>query len=655
MTLYRQLLFFMLMLFFVLYIGTWYAKFHSTRNFLINQLESHAQDTATSLGLSISPHIAAKDMVTVETMINAVFDRGYYRIITFRDIENKPRYEQVLQIKIDGVPPWFIRMIPLEAPGADAMVMSGWNQAGTIYVESHTGYAYKTLWDTTLKTAICFVVAGITVMILGSIGIAILLRPLRRVEQQAEALCRKEYRIQSPLPKTRELRQVVSTMNNMTIKVKSMFEEQAAIAERFRRNAYSDPLTGLGNRRYIEGQVSVRVDRKGVSLKGAFLLAQIHNLQHLNQNKGFEAGDKLIKRVAQILRNATTKIVSNCALARLTGGDFVIFLPDVVMEDAEHVAGIVTRDFSRLADEHLSIDENLGHIGGVAYDHSCSFNQLVAEADAVLRAAQQQGANKWKIHLLAKTKDAIPQGEQKWKATFSSILASKKLHLVRQSVVTADNERRPLQEEIFSRIPLPGSEKIISAGVFMPLAERLKLVSSFDRVILEKILQLGTDLDDIKELAVNISPASLQDRSFTLWILQKLKKGQSHLPKIIFEFAEFTAVQYLEELRSFSAEVKKCGHDIALDHFGQSFTNFGYLKSLRPAYVKIDRAYTNELENDQSDAYFFISTLCSVAHSLDILVVAEGVEEDNQLEILCSLNLDGIQGYFITKPTPILS
>lgn len=654
MTLYRQLLVFMVSLFCLLYIGAWYAKLQSTRNFLVNQLESHAQDTATSLGLSISPHMATDDMVTVETMISAVFDRGYYRTIRLQDIETQPLYEQTLQIIIQGVPPWFIRMIPLKSPGANAIVMSGWNQAGTIYVESHTGYAYKTLWDTTVKMSIYFAATGLIVIILGSIGIGVLLRPLRRVEQQAEALCRKEYQIQDPLPKTRELRQVVSAMNRMTSKVKGMFQEQAAIAEKLRKNAYSDVLTGLGNRRYIEGQVTARVDRREITLNGAFLLIQIHNLQQLNQDKGFEAGDRLVKRVAEILRNAT-RTVTNSALARLTGGDFVAFLPDAAMEDAEHVAETIARDFSRLAGQHLSVDENLGHIGGVAYDHPCSFSQLLAETDAVLRSAQQQGVNGWEVHRLSKTAEDVPQGEQEWKATFTSVLASKKLHLFGQSVVTADTEQRPLQKEIFSRIPLPQSKKIISASVFMPIAERLSLVSSFDRIVLGKVLQIDTGKYDVKELGVNMSPASLQDASFIQWILQQLKIGRSHLPKIIFEFAEFTAVQYLEELRKFSLEVKKHGHDIGLDHFGQSFTNFGYLNSLQPAYVKIDKAYTSELEDEQSDSYFFIGSLCSVAHSLDILVIAEGVEEEKQFQMLCDLHLDGVQGYFIAKPAEIVA
>ncbi len=653
MTLYRQLLVFMVTLFCVLYVGTWYAKLQSTRNFLVNQLESHAQDTATSLGLSISPHMAAGDLVTVETMISAVFDRGYYKTIKLQDIDNRSLYEQTLKIEIENIPAWFIRMTSLESPGATAIVMSGWNQAGTIYVQSHTGFAYKSLWDSSINTAILFVIAGTAVIILGSIGVAVLLRPLRRVEQQAEALCHRKYQIQDPLPKTRELRQVVSAMNKMTKKVKTMFHEQAAIAEKLRKNAYSDVLTGLGNRRYIDGQVTARVDRKGMTLNGAFLLIQIRNLQELNQKKGFEAGDKLVKRVAQILRKST-KTITNSALARLTGGDFVAFMPDAAKEDAEHVAARISKEFSRLAGEHLSMNENLGHIGGIAYDHPCSFCQLLAEADAVLSAAQQRGVNGWEIQSLSETLDDMPQGEQEWKTTFTSVLANKKLHLFGQSVVTADPKQRPLQREIFSRIPLPDQQKIISAGVFIPIAERLSLVSSFDRIVLEKIFLIDKSRYDFKELAVNISPASLQDTSFIRWILQQLKKGHKRLPRLVFEFTEFTAVQHLEDLQSFSLKVKKLGHDIALDHFGQSLTNFGYLKSLHPAYVKIDRAFTGELDDENSDSYFFIGSLCAVAHSLDIHVIAEGVEEEKQFQMLCDLHLDGVQGYFIAKPAEII-
>ena len=130
MTLYRQLLIFTLVLFVVLFTGIWLEKLHSTRSFLVTQMQSHAQDTATSLGLSISPIMADDDISTVDTMINAVFDRGYYRVISLKDMQGSVITERVLQVQIDGVPDWFIDLIPIKPPSAESLVMAGWNQAG---------------------------------------------------------------------------------------------------------------------------------------------------------------------------------------------------------------------------------------------------------------------------------------------------------------------------------------------------------------------------------------------------------------------------------------------------------------------------------------------------------------------------------------------
>jgi len=122
---------------------------------------------------------------------------------------------------------------------------------------------------------------------------------------------------------------------------------------------------------------------------------------------------------------------------------------------------------------------------------------------------------------------------------------------------------------------------------------------------------------------------------------------------MIFEFSEFSALQNLNLIKDFSALVRGYGHAMGLDHYGQSFSNLGYLKSMRPDYVKIDRAYTGELKDEESDSRFFIGSLCSVAHSIDIMVIAEGVETEQQVQILKELNLDAIQGYVVDRPKPI--
>ncbi len=651
MTLYRQLLIFTLVLFLLLFAGTWVAKLNSTRVFLLDQLESHVQDTATYMGLSISPHMEENELATVETMINAVFDRGYYRIIRLLDIEDNVLVDRTMEIQIEGVPHWFIKMVPLPTSQATAMVLTGWRQAGKVLIESHPGYAYKTLWDTALSTSIWFLFMESLVLIGGGLGIRVLLKPLKRIEHQADSLCNRQYEIQEILPKTRELRRVVEAMNRMTYKVRDMFDEQANIAERFRHNAYHDALTGLGNRRYLEGQVSARLARGESTVKGAFLLIQLIDLQELNQKKGFRSGDALLQKICVKLKNATSHI-PNSALARLTGGDFGLFLPDTVIEDVSTIAETVVKKMAQLSIEGLTLSENVGHIGGVIYSQPTTFGQLLSGADTALRAAQQDGYNRWKLDPLAEDSGSPARGEQRWKDILTEALTDKNIVLFFQPTVHSQTPDKIFHLEVFSRIK-ENSGKMLSAGVFIPLAERLGLVSSFDRIVIEHAMMTTTEILGVDQLAVNISPSSLHDDDFRAWILSSLQNLPKTAPKIMFEFAEFGAVQNLDLIQTFGAEVQQLGHGYGLDHFGQGFTNFGYLKSLRPDYVKIDRAYTDELKTRDSDSYFFICSLMNVAHSLDISVIAEGVENEEQFDLLKEIKLDAIQGYFIDKPKPI--
>jgi diguanylate cyclase (GGDEF)-like protein len=651
MTLYRQLLIFTLVLFFLLFTGTWFAKLQSTRSFLINQLESHAQDTATSLGLSISQYSLEHGDSAIETMINAVFDRGYYRVVRYSDAQKNIIYDRVLDVTIENVPQWFIRLIPLETPEASANVMAGWIQAGTVYVKSHPGYAYKTLWEDAVHVTLWFLACGIFVLIVGGYGLKVLLNPLVKVEAQADALCKKRYEIQDKVPWTKELRRVVEAMNRMTSKVKEMFEEQVTIAEGLKKHAYHDSLTTLGNRRFFESQITARLDRGDSTTKGILLLLQIKDLHGLNQKKGFQAGDELLQKVATILEEAT-KQNSNSVLARLTGGDFGVFTPDASSWDAESIADAVTLKLRQLAVEQLTLTDDVGHIGAVSYESATTLGRLFSEADLALRSAQQTGPNKWVMSTITEETEKMPLGQQQWKEILDKALSERKIVLFGQPVVKVLDKKKTYHLEIFSRI-IQEDGTLLSAGVFMPFAERLKFVSYLDRIVLEEVMQIDTNEITDNNIAVNISSASLENNSFRNWVYSVLKTLPEKAPRISFEFAEFGAVQNLDLLKEFSGVVREYGHFVGLDHYGQSFSHLGYLKSLRPDYVKIDRAYTGELKDEESDSRFFIGSLCSVAHSLDIDVIAEGVETGQQWALLKELNIDAIQGYIVERPKQI--
>jgi diguanylate cyclase (GGDEF)-like protein len=648
MTLYRQLVIFTLFLFFILFSGTWLAKLQSTRSFLIDQLESHAQDTATSLGLSISQYAIDEDVTVIETMVNAVFDRGYYRIVRYSDVQGNVLVERLLDVKIENVPQWFISLIPLKTPEASANVMIGWRQAGTVYVKSHPGYAYKTLWENMVSMTLWFLGSGIVVLIIGGFILRVLLKPLILVAKQADALCKRRYEFQEQLPRTKELRRVVEAMNRMTHKVKEMFEEQVIIAEGLKKQAYYDSLTGLGNRRFLESQINARLDRDDSTIKGIVLLVQILDLHELNQQKGFQAGDELLQKVADQLREATRQY-SNTVLSRLTGGDFSIFIPDASSWDAESIAGSICQKLSQLAVEQLTLTNNVGHVGAVSYESKTTLRRLLSEADLALRSAQQIGPNRWQINSVTAETEKMPMGQQQWKEILEKAMSARQIVLLAQPVVNVFDRTKIFHLEILSRIRREDGS-LVSAGVFMPFAERLQLVSYLDRIVLEEVLKYHTSDIKADHVAVNVSSASLQNESFRKWIYASMRSLPDTKPRINFEFPEFSAIQNLDLLKEFSEVVRQNGHLVGLDHYGQSFSHLGYLKALQPDYVKIDKAYTGELKEEESDSRFFIGSLCSVAHSLDISVIAEGVETEHQWEILKELNLDAIQGFIVDKP-----
>ena len=120
MTLFRQLLLYACITLACLCTGLWLGELKRTRDFLVNQLESHAQDTATALGLSLTALTSGVDVPAMESMISALFDRGYYRQIQLRDVEGTLLIDRQAPISLARVPAWFVRLVPLTAPGPPA-------------------------------------------------------------------------------------------------------------------------------------------------------------------------------------------------------------------------------------------------------------------------------------------------------------------------------------------------------------------------------------------------------------------------------------------------------------------------------------------------------------------------------------------------------
>ena len=648
MTLSRQLLLMIALMCLVMFVGTVGLNLYSTRMFLEEQLQSHAQDTATSLGLSVSSYMAEEDLSTVKSMIDAIFDRGYYSRIHLVATDNRTLLERSARIDLEGVPDWFVALLNLEIPPANAEVLAGWNIAGVVSVESHPGYAYRQLWRTFTQILYWLVMVAVGVGILGAFGIHALLRPMRAVEQQAEGVSARNYIVQEKLPRTRELRSMVLAMNRMTRKVQSMFKEQARSAEQMREIAYQDSVTGLGNRRYFEAQLRSAVQKSEKVQNGALLVVRINGVKEINDKHGFKAGDELIGATASVLKQTVSD--NNAVIGRLAGGDFGILLSGMDEGRVREFADSLVGQLAQLHTQALIESSNVGHVGITLFEGVRVPAELLSEADHALRLAKSAGPNRWAIYTT--DPESTPSvGRQEWKQRISNAIEQRGVVLFAQPVVASDNPKKIMQREVLLRIPAATGE-LWTAGTFMPVAEELNLARAIDRIVVEELLkrcgrQRGSD-----HFAVNLSHGSLRDEKFLDWLCASLAKAPAGAGKIVFEFSEFAVIHELDQLRRFSSRVRELGYGFALDHFGQAFLNFGHLNSLRPDYVKIDGAYTAQITENKDDQ-FFVKTLCSIAHSLDILTIAEMVETEEQWALLKTLQLDGVQGFSVGRPTAI--
>ncbi len=649
MTLFRQLLVFILVMLICLFSGFWLVQLHFTRNFLEVQLASTAQDTATSLGLSLSTVMREEEGgVEVESMVNAIFDRGNYQQIKVVDSEDREVYVRTSTKADPEVPAWFLNRLPIRPDQGRALIMDGWSRRGEILVDSHPGYGSQNLWRTAKAAAWWALGAFVVMALLGGLGLKILLRSLTEVEHQAVELANRRYQVLERIPRTRELKRVVVAMNTMTDKVRTMFEEQAAVAETLRSNAFQDQLTGMGNRRYFEGQLAAALEAREISTSQVFLMVQVENLQQLNDRKGYSAGDGLILDAAKAVQQLV-EAEPGAVCGRISGSDFAVFLPEGEREDGLRFALRLQERLEQLRGLHVEADaERVGSIGGVVSTVTLDQEELMTRADEALRQAKFSGSAEPVLLETDAEGGAPAYSRTRLRQLLEGVLAGGPLTLMKRAVIANTAEREVLENEILSAIPEEDGSSC-PAGLFIPAAERLELISRIDRRIVEQVLAVPVDVFTAARLTLNISPDSIKDTEFRRWLLLKLLDGRGRR-FFNFEFPEFRIGKSLDVLTAFAAEIRPLGHQIGIDHFGQGLVHFGYLQSLQPDYVKIDRALTREMSGRGSDVYFFISSLCSVAHSLDIRVLVDGVITEEQRELLSGLPVDAVQGECVDRP-----
>lgn len=646
MSLLKQLFLAICLFLLVAFSGSFFVSLESSRAQILSQLRSHAQDTATALGLSLTTQI--DDLAMIELMVSSVFDSGYFSSIRVINIEDeRVLVERNAVATTERVPGWFVDLVDLHPQGGDALVMRGWEQAARVEVVSNPQFVLSKLWDSTLGSLIWLLLCGLLSAMFGGWLLRRQLRPLDAMVKQAEAINKREFLSLPKVPRTPELKRVVLAMNQMVEKLKGLFAEEAARSEQLRAESFQDSLTGLANRRLLNEQLTDQLLVTEQSSTGHLLMLRINDLTGLNQRLGGQRTDALISAVGQLLKRLTQQPDRHTWLAaRNRGGEFSLLTPGLDSKDAARLAAEISATLENLRLTGASDCMPVAHLGVVAYTPGEASTDILLRLDQALTQAQQHPERPW-VHL--QQSDSPPNHTQHdWRTWIDDALTHGKMQLYFQPVVQCADTSQVLHHKVLARL-LDPQGNAICAGHFLPWIERLGWSARFDLAMLEHTLDYLAE--NRWPLALSLSGSTLRDAAQRHLILDMLDGLPSLGPLLTLELDE-RQLPPPEELRQLCLSLHNTGYGIGLQHFGGSFSQIGNLTQLGLAYLKIDGSYIRAIDQ-QSDKRLFIEAIFRATNSIDLPLIAEQVETQGELEAIRSLGLFGVMGRLIGPPEPM--
>ncbi len=632
MTLFKEITL-MLSIFLLIILATVLTlNFQSANESVQDRLYEDAKNTATSLSLSLGS--ANGDISMMSTMINANFDSGNYRYISLIDVDDKIIYDRKNESEISDIPKWFLNAINIKAPVASANVSAGWSQVGILNVQSDETYAYKQLYSILKNLLISFgIIAFIGLSILHLL-IATILKPLKEVQRQAEAVIRNEFIIQGEVPRTKEFKDVVLGMNNMVSKVKAMFDKGNAELKHQKELEYIDKTTKLKNRKYLIDKLPEYLKIDATSKGGIHIMIALKGVGEANEQIGHKKVDKLLMNIANIF-SAHAKNFKNSIVARMNGTEFSILLPECSNVDGVELAKDIYSSAKGLI-ESSSLDskETSLFLGLYEYNHQQSIGQLLSHSDNALAQAKFSQNN---IHM-EKAKNATEvMGKEAWREIINEAIEKNSFDFVSWTAV--DAKKKKVDHNVLSLTLKIDKDTTYSYGQFMAPANQAGLSYKIYQNVLEMMLKTP-------DMRLKGSTCSFR-LPYDYLILQETYEEiyklfnlyASALPfKLIIEMPDKFVHQNSEQVRSYKALFEKYGIEMGVFEFIGESIDYQYLQELRPIYIKGETSYFLS-QNDQA-----LSALRLITDTVGISIIVAGVMDMNTLKKLQEKDIYIVQG-----------
>jgi len=646
-TLFRQLLGAMLASMLLLYIGIIAVGLSNGKSLVEHQMRSHAENTASSIALSMKQLASSQDVQALQTALSGLSDNSFYRRIYFRDTDGRVIIDKDFVGTEPSVPQWFINIISLSTFEGSAEVSSGWSKLGTVVVVSHPGHAYNDLWRFALEQLAWFTVVSVAVSLLLWFTLRYFLRPLQALEVQVYNIGRQDFVEQTVMPRTRELASLVSAMNNMSVQLQTLFASQLDLIANLRLQTHTDQLTGLSNRADFDARLnSIATDDLGKH-SAVLMIFAVQQLEMINRLSGRVEGNNILVALARCLQQALFDY-PEAVIARRQGCEFAVLISDIPPEEAERLAlGLydAVTQLTWLGQHEHPLAIHMGYTYG-----QCVSNgpELLSEADMVLRSFTQPTNSEWARFTDIEGAQAplVSISAIDWQAFAEQVIAEKKIQLKIQGAFSSTDQELTAYE-VFSSFPDDGDGPGLSSRIVMPAFERAGLASELDQLVLTELCAKWRGR--VQPLSVNICLGSLKSAEFHCWLDEFLANNPVFAKLLTLEFSERMLRLAEHDIRLFEGVLAGHGTGLAIDGFGLGSSGFGYLASLPLRYLKVDCSFSRNI-HAVKDNQFYINALVQLAEARSLPIIAVGVESQADWDSLISLGIAGGQGYLFSRP-----
>ena len=427
----------------------------------------------------------------------------------------------------------------------------------------------------------------------------------------------------------------------------SAYAELNRVAEEHAHAAAHDALTGLANRRHLLDQGEALLNQRRVDGVIALLLIDLNHFKEINDTLGHTAGDRVLSQVAERLRAA---VHADDLVARLGGDEFAVLFrrlpaPAVAAHRAESLLATLHEPIE-LDGMRISVEAS----GGIAVaPGSGGMTELLRRADVAMYQAKRAGR---RTATYAATRDTADLARLALGGDLPRAVADREFTVNFQPIVDlATGEVVGAEALARWRHPAKGT---IDPLRFLETIERSGLLPAFaDAVLDQSLTAAGTWRDAGFDLpvAVNVSPRSLLDARFPGAVLARLRAHDLPPDRLVLELTETLTLSQLETVDQVLGQLRDAGVRLALDDFGTGYSSLSVLSRIPVHELKIDRAFVTAMDTS-AEATAVIRSTVDLGRSLDLVVVAEGVESEPQRHALWELGCAAGQGHLFARPMP---